>query len=144
MAWLKSVQNKDGGWGYAAGGASDTNSTSVVIGALAAAGEKPQEVLSKGGESPYEALLALSVPCDEDGGGAFAFQPDKKGKLAANADATAAGVLGKPGQGVRDEVREDRGRGPRVCRRWGQGHARGRCAQRLPPISRARSPRTAT
>ncbi|NGO48716.1 prenyltransferase/squalene oxidase repeat-containing protein [Streptomyces ureilyticus] len=99
VAWLKSVQNKDGGWGYAAGGASDTNSTSVVIGALAAAGEKPQEVLSKGGESPYRALLALSVPCDEDGGGAFAFQPDKKGKLAANADATAAGVLGSLGKG---------------------------------------------
>ncbi|MFE9644190.1 prenyltransferase/squalene oxidase repeat-containing protein [Streptomyces sp. NPDC006365] len=99
VAWLKSVQNKDGGWGYAAGGASDTNSTSVVTGALVAAGEKPQDVLSKGGESPYQALRALSVPCDEDGGGAFAFQPDKKGKLAANADATAAGVLGSLGKG---------------------------------------------
>ncbi|MFG2030546.1 prenyltransferase/squalene oxidase repeat-containing protein [Streptomyces sp. NPDC048825] len=99
LAWLKSVQNKDGGWGYAAGGASDTNSTSVVIGALVAAGEKPQQVLSKDGESPYQALRALSVPCDEDGGGAFAFQPDKKGNLAANADATAAGVLGSLGKG---------------------------------------------
>ncbi|MFC4468496.1 prenyltransferase/squalene oxidase repeat-containing protein [Streptomyces xiangluensis] len=99
VAWLKSVQNKDGGWGYAAGGASDTNSTSVVIGALVASGEKPQQVLSKGGESPYQALRALSVPCDEDGGGAFAFQPDKKGNLAANADATAAGVLGSLGKG---------------------------------------------
>ncbi|NGO15456.1 terpene cyclase/mutase family protein [Streptomyces sp. HC44] len=99
VAWLKSVQNKDGGWGYAAGGASDANSTSVVIGALVASGEKPQDVLSKGGESPYQALRTLSVPCDEDGGGAFAFQPDKKGKLAANADATAAGVLGSLGKG---------------------------------------------
>ncbi|WP_033324599.1 prenyltransferase/squalene oxidase repeat-containing protein [Streptomyces yerevanensis] len=99
VAWLKSVQNKDGGWGYAAGGASDANSTSVVIGALVASGEKPDDVLSKGGESPYQALLKLSVPCDEDGGGAFAFQPDKKGKLAANADATAAGVLGSLGSG---------------------------------------------
>lgn len=99
VAWLKSVQNKDGGWGYVAGGASDANSTSVVIGALVASGEKPQDVLSKGGESPYQALLKLSVPCDEDGGGAFAFQPDKKGKLAANADATAAGVLGSLGSG---------------------------------------------
>ncbi|GAA2646060.1 prenyltransferase/squalene oxidase repeat-containing protein [Streptomyces vastus] len=99
VAWLKSVQNKDGGWGYAAGGASDTNSTSVVIGALVAAGEQPQDVLSEGGESPYQALGTLAVPCDEDGGGAFAFQPDKKGKLAANADATAAGVLGSLGKG---------------------------------------------
>ncbi|MEU9349611.1 prenyltransferase/squalene oxidase repeat-containing protein [Streptomyces griseoloalbus] len=100
--WLKSAQNKDGGWGYTAGGASDTNSTSVVIGALAAAGEKPAEV-RKGGKSPYDALLALALPCEGDGAGAFAFQPDKKGKPAANADATAAGVLGSLGKGLATE-----------------------------------------
>ncbi|MEV7077353.1 prenyltransferase/squalene oxidase repeat-containing protein [Streptomyces sp. NPDC093516] len=99
VGWLKSVQNKDGGWGYAPGGASDTNSTSVVIGALAAAGEEPGRV-EKGGRSPYDALLKLALPCDGDGAGAFAFQPDKKGKLVANADATAAGVLGALGQGM--------------------------------------------
>ena len=98
VAWLKSVQNKDGGWGYTAGGASDANSTSVVIGALTAVGEKPADV-SKGGKSPYDALLKLSLPCGGDGEGAFAYQPDKKGKLAANADATAAGVLGSLGKG---------------------------------------------
>ncbi|MEV8591690.1 prenyltransferase/squalene oxidase repeat-containing protein [Streptomyces sp. NPDC052012] len=97
--WLKSVQNKDGGWGYAAGGASDTNSTSVVIGALAAAGEQPAEV-RKNGKSPYDALLKLALPCEGDGAGAFAFQPDKKGKLVANGDATAAGVLGSLGKGL--------------------------------------------
>ncbi|MEU3843380.1 prenyltransferase/squalene oxidase repeat-containing protein [Streptomyces sp. NPDC028635] len=97
LAWLKSVQNKDGGWGYVAGGASDTNSTSVVVGALAAAGEKPQSV-TKDGKSPADALLKLSLPCAE--GGAFAFQPDKSGKLAANADATAAGVVGLLGKGL--------------------------------------------
>ncbi|MFI8216652.1 prenyltransferase/squalene oxidase repeat-containing protein [Streptomyces sp. NPDC085932] len=99
VAWLKSVQNKDGSWGYAPGGAGDTNSTSVVIGALAAAGEKPEQV-KKGGKSPYDALLKLALPCDGDGAGAFAFQPDKKGELTANADATAAGVLGALGQGM--------------------------------------------
>lgn len=98
VAWLKSVQNKDGGWGYVAGGASDANSTSVVIGALTAVGEKPAAV-AKGGKSPYDALLKLSIPCGADGAGAFAYQPDKKGKLAANADATAAGVLGGLGKG---------------------------------------------
>ncbi|WP_128428097.1 prenyltransferase/squalene oxidase repeat-containing protein [Streptomyces cyaneus] len=99
VSWLKSVQNKDGGWGYAAGGASDANSTSVVIGALAAVGEKPAEVV-KGGKSPYDALLKLALPCDGDGAGAFAFQPDKKGALSANADATAAAVLGALGKGM--------------------------------------------
>ncbi|MGW1952121.1 prenyltransferase/squalene oxidase repeat-containing protein [Streptomyces sp. NPDC001920] len=99
VAWLKSVQNKDGGWGYVPGGASDANSTSVVIGALAAVGEKPGEV-RKDGRSPYDALLALSLPCGGEDAGAFAFQPDKKGALAANADATAAGVLGLLGKGL--------------------------------------------
>ncbi|MET9757644.1 prenyltransferase/squalene oxidase repeat-containing protein [Streptomyces sp. NPDC006372] len=99
VGWLKSVQNKDGGWGYAPGGASDTNSTSVVIGALTAVGEKPEQV-EKDGKSPYDALLKLAMPCGGDSDGAFAFQPDKKGKLAANADATAAGVLGSLGKGM--------------------------------------------
>ncbi|MGW1535862.1 prenyltransferase/squalene oxidase repeat-containing protein [Streptomyces aureus] len=102
VAWLKSVQNKDGGWGYMAGGPSDTNSTSVVIGALKAVGEKPASV-TKDGKSPTDALLKLSTACDAEGDGAFAYQPDKKGKLAANADATAAGVTAGMGQGFAAE-----------------------------------------
>ncbi|MFF0015138.1 prenyltransferase/squalene oxidase repeat-containing protein [Streptomyces sp. NPDC005374] len=97
VTWLKSVQNKDGGWGYTPGGASDANSTSVVIGALNATGADPAEVL-KDGKSPYEALLKLSLPCAD--GGAFAYQPDKKGRLTANADATAAAVVGALGLGM--------------------------------------------
>lgn len=96
--WLKSVQNEDGGWGYYPGGPSDTNSTSVVIGALTAAGTDPADV-RKSGKSPYDALPAWSIPCDQDGGGALAYQADKKGKLLANADATAAGLLGALGKG---------------------------------------------
>ncbi|RMB86994.1 prenyltransferase/squalene oxidase repeat-containing protein [Streptomyces shenzhenensis] len=98
VTWLKSVQNEDGGWGYAPGGASDANSTGVVIGALAAAGERPAEV-TKGGRSPYDALLKLALPCTGEGAGAFAYQPDKKGALTANADATAAAVVGALGAG---------------------------------------------
>lgn len=98
VTWLKSIQNADGGWGYSPGGASDANSTSVVAGALAAAGRQPAEV-KKAGKSSYDALLKLSIPCDVAGGGAFAYQPDKKGGLAANADATAAGVVGALGKG---------------------------------------------
>lgn len=99
VSWLKSVQNKDGGWGYTPGGPSDANSTAVVIGALAAVGEKPENVL-KGDKSPYDALLGFALPCSGDEGGAFAYQPDKKGELTANADATAAAVVGALGQGM--------------------------------------------
>ncbi|MEH0544030.1 terpene cyclase/mutase family protein [Streptomyces sp. B21-105] len=102
VGWLKSVQNADGGWGYSAGGASDANSTAVVAGALTAAGQQPARV-RKAGKSPLDALGKLSLPCGGNGGGAgggaFAYQPDKKGALAANADATAAGVLGALGEG---------------------------------------------
>ncbi|MFF0202760.1 prenyltransferase/squalene oxidase repeat-containing protein [Streptomyces sp. NPDC005017] len=99
VAWLKSVQNKDGGWGYNPGGASDANSTSVVIGALVAAGERPDKVV-KAGKSPYDALLTLALPCAGEDAGAFAYQPDKSGKLFANADATAAAVLGSLGEAL--------------------------------------------
>jgi hypothetical protein len=113
VSWLKSVQNKDGGWGYTPGGPSDTNSTSVVIGALAAAGEKPAAVV-KDGKSPYDALLTFALPCSGESAGAFAYQPDKKGALAANADATAAGVVAALGQGLAAEA--------------GTGHASARCS----------------
>jgi hypothetical protein len=98
ITWLKSVQNEDGGWGYSPAAPSDTNSTSVVIGALAAVGTNPADV-RKAGKSPYDLLAARSIPCGQPGGGGLAYQPDKKGKLPANADATAAGVLGALGKG---------------------------------------------
>ncbi|MFJ8824827.1 prenyltransferase/squalene oxidase repeat-containing protein [Streptomyces sp. NPDC102467] len=98
--WLKKNQNDDGGWGYNPGGDSDANSTSVALGALAAAGQKPAEVKSGPGKSGLDALASLALPCsDGKSAGAVAYQPDKKGKLAANADATAAGVLGALGSG---------------------------------------------
>ncbi|MFD3574689.1 prenyltransferase/squalene oxidase repeat-containing protein [Streptomyces sp. NPDC058644] len=99
VGWLKSVQNKDGGWGYSPGMDSDANSTGIVIGALTAAGEKPQSVKNQDGRSPYDALPALSMSCDKDGG-AFGLADVKSGKLSPNADATAAGVLGGHGKGL--------------------------------------------
>ncbi|MEU7277468.1 prenyltransferase/squalene oxidase repeat-containing protein [Streptomyces sp. NPDC045431] len=101
--WLKGVQNKDGGWSYNPGGASDANSTSIVIGALAAAGEKPGTVKSADGRSPYDALVGFAIPCSakDAGAGAFAYQPDQNGKLVANADATAAAVLAGLGKQAR-------------------------------------------
>ncbi|MFG3035765.1 prenyltransferase/squalene oxidase repeat-containing protein [Streptomyces sp. NPDC048330] len=100
-AWLRTVQNKDGGWGYGVGGPSDANSTSIVVGALAANGLKPGSYTSADGRTPYDALLAFALPCsDKDGAGAFAYQPDKDGKLLANADATAAATLAGLGKSI--------------------------------------------
>ncbi|MFJ3200516.1 prenyltransferase/squalene oxidase repeat-containing protein [Streptomyces sp. NPDC086989] len=99
--WLKSVQNEDGGWAFVPGTPSEGSSTSLVISALAAAGEKPAEVKSKAGKSAYEGLLAFQLGCAAEPAadrGAFGYQP-ADGKLAANADATAAAVLAGLGQG---------------------------------------------
>ncbi|WP_018539162.1 MULTISPECIES: prenyltransferase/squalene oxidase repeat-containing protein [unclassified Streptomyces] len=102
VTWLKSVQHEDGGWSSMPGGqggeASDANSTAVVIGALAAAGEKPESVTAKGGKSPYDALLSFRLGCDakEAERGAFTFQLKN---AAPNADATAAAVTGALGKG---------------------------------------------
>ncbi|WP_405653615.1 prenyltransferase/squalene oxidase repeat-containing protein [Streptomyces sp. RK9] len=99
LDWLKSVQNQDGGWGYNPGLPSDANSTGIVIGALAAVGDKPATVKSQKGKSPLDALTKLAMDCGKDGG-AFGLADAKSGKLAPNADATAAGVLGGLGQGL--------------------------------------------
>lgn len=98
--WLKSVQNEDGGWGYTPGSPSDANSTAVVIGALARTSVPISEVTTADGSTPYTALQALAIPCGKKDGGAFAYQPGKKGELVANNDASAAAVLGLLGRGM--------------------------------------------
>lgn len=105
VGWLKSVQREDGGWSSNPGGAmdagSDSNSTALVIRALQAAGEKPAEVKSKAGKSPYDALLTFQLGCSAEPAadrGSFASQP-AGGKLSASADATAAAVLAGLGTG---------------------------------------------
>ncbi|MEU8619655.1 prenyltransferase/squalene oxidase repeat-containing protein [Streptomyces sp. NPDC048623] len=105
VEWLKSVQNKDGGWSFTPGGPSDANSTSIVIGSFAAIGVPPGATKSADGKTPYDALLTFALPCAGDavkdgGAGAFAYQPDKTGKLLANADATAAATLAGLGKGI--------------------------------------------
>ncbi|AXK34929.1 hypothetical protein DVA86_22080 [Streptomyces armeniacus] len=119
VKWLKSVQNEDGGWGYNPGSPTDANSVSVVIGALAAAGEDPAEAVpakaAKDAEAtPYDALLGLQLGCGAKSGerGAFAYQPDKKGALAPNDDATAAAALAARGEGLAVEPAEGKGSAP--------------------------------
>lgn len=100
VGWLKSVQNQDGGWGFTPGLPSDANSAGIVIGALAAAGAKPDAVTSQQDKSAYDALTGLTIPCGDEGGGAFGLADLKTKKLAPNADASAAGVLGGLGKGL--------------------------------------------
>jgi hypothetical protein len=98
VAWYKNVQNKDGGWSYNPGSASDANSTSLVVSALAAAKTDPASVV-KGGRSAVRALSAFQLGCTAPAAqqGAFAYQPDKSGKLEPNGLASAQGALGAEG-----------------------------------------------
>lgn len=100
-AWLKKIQNDDGGWGFNPGGPTDANSTAVVVGALAAVGERPEKTTAGGG-SPYDALAALQLGCDAEKGeqGAYAYQPEEDGALFPNDYATAAAVLAGTGNGL--------------------------------------------
>ncbi|MET7638693.1 prenyltransferase/squalene oxidase repeat-containing protein [Streptomyces sp. NPDC005438] len=113
LTWLRSVQNKDGGWGFTPGGASDANSTGLVVGALEAADQDAEDV-TRNGKSPHDALAKLQLGCFAPRAerGAYAFQPDKKGKLAANDDATTAAVLAGYGEGLLVEPVEDDERHP--------------------------------
>lgn len=107
VAWLKKIQNDDGGWGFNPGGPTDANSTAVVVGALAAVGERPEQTTAGGG-SPYDALAALQLGCDAKKAeqGAYAYQPEKDGALFPNDYATAAAVLAGTGNGLGLGLRE--------------------------------------
>ncbi|RDG33988.1 hypothetical protein DVH02_30805 [Streptomyces corynorhini] len=107
ISWLRSVQNADGGWGQRPGTASDAGSTSLVIGALTAAGVRPSSVRTRNnapspeGKHAFDALVRLSIPCGAASGadaGAFAHRPDASGRLTADDGATAAAVLAGVGK----------------------------------------------
>ncbi|MCT2590205.1 hypothetical protein LHJ74_09815 [Streptomyces sp. N2-109] len=102
VSWLESVQNEDGGWGYNPGSPSDANSVSIVIGAFAAVGQDASKTVSEKDNTPFDALAGLQLRCDAKAAerGAFAYQPDKKGALAPNADATAAAALAGLDEGL--------------------------------------------
>jgi len=95
LAWTLAAQNSDGGFPYYLGGASDANSTSVVLLGSNSAGRTPDSVQT-GGISAVHYLTSLQVGCagaptDDDGG--FAFQDYGSGLLdndAASVQATLA------------------------------------------------------
>jgi hypothetical protein len=100
LAWALARQNADGGFPYYAGGASDANSTAVVLFGSNTAGRTPDSV-RKGGTSAARFLHGLQIGCagastDDDGG--FAFQDYGSGLLdndAASVQATLA-LSGSP------------------------------------------------
>ncbi|MFF7020768.1 prenyltransferase/squalene oxidase repeat-containing protein [Streptomyces klenkii] len=100
LDWLKAHQNDDGGWGYQAGSPSDANSTSIALGAFAAAGQDPAKDAVKNGKNPVETLLTFQLGCDAKEGerGAFAYLKDDKGLRADNL-ASAAAALATLGKG---------------------------------------------
>ncbi|WBB59668.1 hypothetical protein O7599_29560 [Streptomyces sp. WMMC500] len=108
VAWLKKIQNEDGGWGFNPGGPTDANSTAVVVGALAAVGQRPERTTADGG-NPYDALAALQLGCDAKKAerGAYAYQPEEDGALFPNDYATAAAVLAGTGNGLGFSLAED-------------------------------------
>lgn len=107
VAWYRTVQNKDGGWSYNPGAPSDANSTGLVVSALYAARTDPSTV-AEDGRTGLDGLHGFQLGCTAPKAqqGAFAYQPDKAGKLVANdaasaqaALAAAAGALPVPAPG---------------------------------------------
>ncbi len=101
VAWLRSIQNDDGGFPYGPGGASDANSTALALGALTAAGVDPMTVTSASGASGFDALAALQLSCGTEAAtlGAFDysrvdFAGNPKASLEANDFATVQAVPG--------------------------------------------------
>ncbi|MDF9812895.1 prenyltransferase/squalene oxidase repeat-containing protein [Streptomyces sp. SPB162] len=89
--WLTSVRNKDGGWSYNPGGASDPDSTGVVIGALVAVKQDVQ--------ASQDSLKAFQFGCDAKPADRGAFGYPMNGKLSVSAKATADAVRGARGAG---------------------------------------------
>jgi hypothetical protein len=96
--WLKKVQNADGGWSYNPGGASDPDSTAIVIGALQLASTDPA-VASAKGKTPYQALRGFQFGCAAKAADRGSFGYPAGGKLTVNAKATADAVRGSQSAG---------------------------------------------
>lgn len=92
LAWLRALQNRDGGWGYLRGVASDANSTGLVLAAFRKAGVSPNAVRRNGRTGPM-LLRSLQLRCaaSATARGALTYQ------RTPNPLATAQGALGLAG-----------------------------------------------
>ncbi len=87
-SWLKQVQNEDGGWGWAEGQDSDSNSTAWVIQALLATGE-PRD-----SESLTRALAYLHLLQNGDGGFANQKPAPPWGSEISDGNSTPSAIQG--------------------------------------------------
>jgi Prenyltransferase and squalene oxidase repeat len=97
--WLKGVQNADGGWSYNPGGASDPDSTAVVIGSFQAASLRPAAIVAKSGKTVFDALRGFQFGCAAKAADRGSFGYPAGGKLSVNAKATADAVRGSTSTG---------------------------------------------
>jgi hypothetical protein len=97
LTWLEHDQNPDGGIGYTAGAATDSNSTGLFVQALVASGVNPVKVVSRRGKNPYRALIGRQVGCTGPAAerGGLAYQAAKP--LVPDSLATTGGLLGLAG-----------------------------------------------
>ncbi len=79
LRFVRNHQNGDGGWGYAVGGTSDTNTTAAAIMALVAAGTSPSDA------SITKALNYIKTAQNGDGG----FPYDPKSLWGTDSDASS-------------------------------------------------------
>lgn len=96
VAFLQGLQATDGGFGFV-GGASDPDSTAVVIQALIALGQDPASpTWTKGSATPFTALASFQLGCSTSTPGAFyaTFNPGVA-NLVATLDAVPA-AAGEP------------------------------------------------
>lgn len=99
LAYLRSVQEANGGFPYSKGFGTDANSTALSIGAIVAAGGDPTDATwVRAGSSPYDALRSLQLGCETAGADRGAFDFQAQVPLRANDFATVQAVLGMLGQ----------------------------------------------
>ena len=98
VQWFRANQNADGSWAYNPGNPGDADSTGLALAALTSAGADPAAV-AKAGRNGLQGLAGFQLGCaaPADQRGAFAYQPDQAGALAANALATSQAALAAAG-----------------------------------------------
>ena len=115
LAWLLARQNANGGWAYYPGGASDANSTGVVLAGIRAAGLAGGTQHRGRGATAATFLRHVQVPCNANPRtrGGLAYQLATP--LSANSSATAQGAWGLLSQAIVSPRRLSYGSPPLFC-----------------------------